>query len=129
MAAHEQHDEGVVLIGDVGRGRLLSNRSRLALSPRPFAAVVVDQPPRGGLGQPGPRVLRHAVPGPPQGGRDERFLDGVLARVEIAVPPNERAEDLRREPAQQVLDTGAIAQRAPPACWRYSSISATLLGD
>ena len=39
------------------------------------------------------------------GGREQRLLDGVLGGVEVAVPAHERAEDLRRQLAQQVLDT------------------------
>jgi hypothetical protein len=34
----------------------------------------------------------------------QRFLHGVLARVELPVPPHERAEHPRRKLPQQVLD-------------------------
>ncbi len=36
-------------------------------------------------------------------GRQQCLLDGVLAGVELAVAPDQCAEDLRRELAQQVL--------------------------
>jgi hypothetical protein len=49
---------------------------------------------------------------------DQRFLDSVLGSVEVAVPANESAEDLRRQLAQQILDTGLRGQRLPPAVWR-----------
>jgi hypothetical protein len=39
-----------------------------------------------------------------RGGREQRLLDGILRGVEVAVPANERAKDLRRKFAQQVLD-------------------------
>jgi hypothetical protein len=48
------------------------------------------------------------------GRRDERFLDGVLGRVEVARAASEGAEDLRRQGAEQVLDGGRDAQRAAP---------------
>jgi hypothetical protein len=60
-----------------------------------------------------------------QRGSQQRFLDGVLGSVEVAKPANERAEDLRRQLAQQVLDTGGNVQRSPPTCSRNDSISAT----
>jgi hypothetical protein len=55
-----------------------------------------------------------------RGGREQRLLDGVLGRVEVAIPANERAKDLRRQLAQQVLDRGRDVQRRdvqrrPPA--------------
>jgi hypothetical protein len=58
----------------------------------------------------------------------QRLLDGVLRSAEVAVPANERAEDLRRKLAQQVLDVGRNIQRSPPAVCRYASISAALDG-
>ena len=45
---------------------------------------------------------------------DERFLDGVLGRVEVARAASDRAEDLRRQSAKQVLDGGGDAQRPVP---------------
>src|SRR5439155_26884529 len=65
---------------------------------------------------------------PVQGRREQRLLNGVLGGGEVAVPANERAEDLRRQLAQQVLDVGLHLQFLPPAVCRYSSISAASLG-
>ena len=79
------------------------------------ASPLVDQPPLGGLDQPAARLLRNAVSRPVHGGREQRLLDGVLGGVEVAVPAHERAEDLRRQLAQQVLDARRHVQRSPPA--------------
>jgi hypothetical protein len=51
-------------------------------------------------------------------GREQRFLDGVLGRIEVAGSARQRADDLRRELAQQVLDIGRDVQRPPPTCSR-----------
>src|SRR4029453_9403908 len=64
----------------------------------------------------------HTVPGPPRRSREQRLLDGVLGQVEVAVPAHECAEDLRRQLAQQVLDTWRDVQRSPPAVCKYSCI-------
>ena len=45
---------------------------------------------------------------------DERLLHGVLRRVEVARAASERAEDLRRQGAKQVLDGGGNVQRPAP---------------
>jgi hypothetical protein len=45
---------------------------------------------------------------------DKRFLDGVLGFVEITESSSQRAEDARRQIAQQVLEIGCEVQRAPP---------------
>ena len=90
--------------------------------------ALVDQPPRRRLDQPAARLLRNAVTRPAQSRGEQRLLDGVLGRVEIAEPANQRAEDLRRELAQQVLDAARHVQRGPSAVWRYASISAASAG-
>ena len=41
-----------------------------------------------------------------RGGRQQRLLDRVLGGVEVPVPPHQRAEDLRRQLAEQVLGLG-----------------------
>jgi hypothetical protein len=51
-------------------------------------------------------------------GGEERFLDGVLGRVEVAGSARQSAKDLRRELTQQVLDIGRNVQRPPPTCSR-----------
>jgi hypothetical protein len=118
MAAHEQHEQGVVLIGDPSFRCVLRRRQSLPISAGSVAPPLVDQPPRGGLEEPAARLLRNPVSRPALGRRDQRLLDGVLGGVEVAVPANESAEDLRRQLAQQILDTGLRGQRLPPAVWR-----------
>ena len=88
----------------------------------------IDQPARGAAREPALRLLRDSRAGPAVGGRDERLLDGVLRRVEVAVPARERAKDPRREVAQQVLDLTLRRQRWPPAVWAYSTISSGVDG-
>ncbi len=90
-----------------------------------LAPPLVDQPPFGALQQPAARALRDALPRPVLRGREERLLNRVLGGVEVGVPANERAEDLRRRLAQQVLDTDGRVQASPPTCSRNASISAT----
>ena len=51
-------------------------------------------------------------------GGQEGFLDGVLGRIEVPGSAGQRAKDLRRELAQQVLDIGRDVQRPPPTCCR-----------
>jgi len=56
---------------------------------------------------------------------EEGLLNRILGGVEVAVPANERPEDLRRGLAQQVLETGGgRVQLSPPTCSRNASISA-----
>jgi len=72
--------------------------------------MLVDEPalcrpdePRGG-------AFRDAVPWPVVDRGDERLLDRVLGRVEVACPSGDDAKDLRRKVAQQVLDRRFGAQ-------------------
>src|SRR6185503_12423316 len=127
MAAEEQHEQRVVLVRDVALPRL-ERRRALPLPPRPLAAHVIDQAPLGRLDEPAARLLRDAVPRPARRRDDERLLDGVLGRGEVAVPADEHAEDLRRELAQQALDLPWDVQLMPPACCRSSSIPAMSRG-
>jgi DHA2 family multidrug resistance protein-like MFS transporter len=76
----------------------------LALTSCVLAAPEVGQLPAGHGDQPGERLVREAVLRPRAGGDEQRFLDRVLAQVELAVAADQRAEDLRRAAAQQVLD-------------------------
>ena len=101
----------------------------LTTRPRLLAALVVDQAATGGTLQPPARVRRDALARPVIGGGDERLLDGVLGRVEIARAVGKRAKDLRREGAEQVLDGGRVAQcPGPRAVSRKPSISTALDG-
>jgi hypothetical protein len=58
------------------------------------------------------------VSGPVPGGRDQGLLDGILGGAEVAVPANKGAEDLRRQLAQQVLDSELRGQCLPPEVCR-----------
>ena len=99
------------LAGAGGSSRAVC-RSRVDTGP--LAADLVDQPAARRPEEPGARVRRDPVAWPVVGGRDQRLLDGILGGVEVARAAGERAEDLRRQLAQQVLDGGWDAQRAPP---------------
>lgn len=122
MAAEEEQGEGVVLARRLGRVRVPGRECRGLLLPRPprlLAAQRVRQPPRGDPDQPAARILRHTVLRPLPGRREQRLLYGVLGGVEMAVAPDQRAEDLRRVAVQQALDAGrvphAVQQSAVPS--------------
>src|SRR4029077_1677790 len=114
VAAQEQQDERVVGPrgrGVGGRGQPLTGRDlpggRFS-PPLPglFAAQQVGQPAGGDRDQPAARVVRDALGRPLGGGRQQRLLHRVLGGVEVPVPPHQRAEDLRRQLAEQVLGLG-----------------------
>jgi hypothetical protein len=86
----------------------LTSSSRPA---RALASMLVDQPAGGGRQEPAIGVVGDAVPRPVVGGGDQRLLDGVLGGVEVARAAGERAKDLRRQIAQQVLEA------RPPDQW------------
>jgi hypothetical protein len=122
VAAHEQHDQAVVLIGNLSRGPL-ERRQFLALPAGPFAPPLVDQAEAGGPQQPTAWIRRDPVARPVLGGREERRLNRVLGRIEVAGSTRERTQDLRRQLAQQVLESGLNVQRALPTCSKNPSIS------
>ena len=119
MTAHEEQDERVVLVHPaldasladarsevVDRrrfGRDLRDDDGLAAAPRQLGAHVIGHAPRRDVDQPAARVVGHALLGPLQGRREERFLHRVLGGGKVAEAPDHRAENLRRELAQQVL--------------------------
>ena len=108
MAAHEQHDERVVLDRRPRSSAASSARDEaLPVSSRPLAPPLVDQPPFGGLHQPAIRVLRDAVSRPVHGGREERLLDRVLGGVEVA----DTAGRARRGPAAPARAAGPRHRR------------------
>ena len=103
----------------------------LARSARPVAAPLVDHPAAW------PSATSQAIgcSGTPSFGQrvaggDQRLLHGVLGRIEVAVAAHERAEDLRRQLAQQVLDvaTPAFSASRPPSP-ATSAISVVVRGD
>jgi len=137
---YEGHLPAFSIISLINRGlgrpgidghRLFLGRRRQSL-PAPagqLAALEIDEPETGGPCQPAARVRRDAVTRPMVRGGQEGFLDGVLGRIEVPGSAGQRAKDLRRELAQQVLDIGRDVQRRPPTCCRYVSISPTFDGD
>jgi hypothetical protein len=133
MAAQEQKGQGVVVFGPVlvagcGRERCVGRQLRrdlvLAPSARLLAAQVIGHPAIRDRDQPAARILRDTVLGPPDGGGQQRLLHRILARVELAVAPNKHAEDLWRQPAQQVLDHGVGSHISVPA-WCISGRTST----
>jgi hypothetical protein len=128
VAAHEQDRQRVVEVRHPLTARFLRRRGRLPRASRPLAAVLVDQPPLGGLNKPPARIFRDAFLRPTLRGREQRLLDRVFRCDEVAESSREDAEDLRRELAQQILDVGGNIQLPPPACCAYSFISAASEG-
>jgi hypothetical protein len=138
MAAQEEQDQRVVVLdGGLVDGGLLAARvalpgDDLAVRPRSLAPPLVDQPALGGSQEPAIGFRGDALAGPMVRGREERLLDGVLRRVEVARTARECAEDPRRKVAQQVLDAGldgvGLAQTACPTCSRNAPISAAFDG-
>jgi hypothetical protein len=126
-AAQKEQREGVVLGGSpalTGRGRgegvpRGEGRDRL-LAPAPglLAAQLFREPPRRDLDQPPARIVRQPLLRPLLRGGEQRLLHGVLGRPEVPVTTHQRAEDLWRMQAQQVLDLGRTSHtQPPPASW------------
>ena len=126
MAAHEEEDQRVVLVGDVGRhasrrraqcverrefwrgrhlllGWRLGDHGRFAPPPRELGAQLIGHAPHGDMNQPSARVVGHALIRPLHGRRKECFLDGIFCLRKVTKTANHGAENLRRELAQQVL--------------------------
>src|SRR5215469_10059863 len=78
------------------------------------AAPLVDQPPGGHGREPASGIVGNTVCWPLDHCCHERLLHGVLAFVEVAVAPDERAEDLRRQRAEQVLDPAGGSHMSSP---------------
>jgi hypothetical protein len=89
---------------------------------------VIDQAEPCGSEEPAVWVRWDPVARPVLGRRKQGLLDRVLGCVEIPGTAPERAEDLRRQLAQQVLEVGLNVQRALPTCSRNASISVTFEG-
>ena len=106
MAAQEEQREGIVPVGRLPRAsHLEGGGGLLTVVASALAPPSIDQPPVRHGREPRARALGDAVLTPLLGRGQQRLLHGILARVELSVPPHERPEDLRRELAQQVLDT------------------------
>jgi hypothetical protein len=105
VAAKEVDRQRVVVSGGLAFGGQIDYRR--ALLPTPSSALtapLVDKAARGDSHQPGPRVFRHTLVRPLLRRRQQGFLHCILARVELAVAPDQGAKDLRRQVAQQALD-------------------------
>ena len=85
-------------------GREQSGRSRLAPLAREVGAELIGHASGRHGDQPASRVVRDALVRPLGGAGEQRFLDRVLGRVELAVATDDGAEDLRGKLPQQVLD-------------------------
>ena len=110
VTAHEQQDERVVPLGrsgiaeprpGIGDGR--PGSEFFAVASCCVAADVVRHAPGGHVNQPAARVVRHAFLRPLHAGGDERLLYRVFGGGEVLEAADRRAENLRRELAQQIL--------------------------
>jgi hypothetical protein len=109
MTAQEQNGERVVLLRRLARAADLEEGfGLLASAPSALAPPAVDQAPRRGGHEPRPGMVGHALLRPLRRRREQRLLHGILRGVELPVPAHQRAEDLRRELAQQILDAGSF---------------------
>ena len=113
MTAHEEQQERVVFIdANVGRGWWnesplspeLTRDSVFSVAPRDLAARLVGETPDGHAIEPASWIVRYAVHWPLRGGGDQCFLHGVFGCREVAMSTDDRAEDLRRQLAQQAYD-------------------------
>ena len=118
MAAQVQDRQRVVVVRGLGGRRVGLEREALAIHPGMLASVVIDQAAARRPDQPAARIRRQAFSRPMVHSRDQRFLDGILGRVEVARSSGQDGEDLRRQVAQQVLGENVVAQRTPPAVSR-----------
>ena len=112
MTAHEEQSEGVVPLDhvpavgcrhDLRVVRLCGNVGGFAATTSHVLTSEIDHPSRGHLNEPAARVVGQTLGGPLEGGREQGVLNGVLRVGEIAEAPDDGAEHLRREVAQQVL--------------------------
>src|SRR5258708_27364113 len=110
MRAHEQQCEGVVLLRFFfGMRRRCQGLHRFSPPPCGFATPEVQEATRRNLYQPAAGISGQAFTRPLNRSRELRLLDGIFSCAEVMRAPNERAEHLRREFAQQLF--GISAQR------------------
>jgi hypothetical protein len=129
VAAEHEQVEGVVVGSRCSRIGAVEIEDRLfSGATGALAAPGIHQSALGDDHQPGAGVLRDAVAGPVVRCGEERLLDRVLRRIEVTGPARQRAEDLRRQLAQQVLDVGRDVQEVRPTCSRKPSISVAVEG-
>ena len=104
-------------------------RRHLVLAPaaRLLAAHLIGHAPERRPGSARPRGLSgQALARPLQRRRQQRLLDRVLGGGEVPEPAHERAQDLRRQLAQQVLDPRG--RRPRPSRVRSTTAGATPTG-
>ena len=92
--------------GKERRGRCFHRDDSFPATPGQIGAQVVRHAPRGDLDEPAPRVVWHALVGPLHRRREQGLLHRVFRGGEITEATEHRAENLRRELAQQVLAGG-----------------------
>ena len=118
MAAREDQSELVVPHGSfrlaVLSGRVVSCPSDCTKLfkqlPSPGrTAEVVDRTVAGGRNDPPCRVGWDAAGPPPVAGDDERVLDGVLGKADVAEDADQRRHRLPVRLAEHPLDTGGLA--------------------
>ncbi len=107
MAAHEQENQRVVfdrrcILAALRHTRRLLHHFRLAAPPCRFAADTVRHLSKCNLRQPGARIAGNAFARPLHHGRNRRFLNGILGRVEITKSPHHKSEHLWRQFPQQL---------------------------
>jgi hypothetical protein len=111
MATYEQQDERIVGIdrgfairrGSDGEAGVLCDGS-VALPAGSFGAKVIDHSSLCDADQPADWIVREAIARPLHRRRNQRFLDSIFARGEVAKSPDHRAKHARREFAQQGSD-------------------------
>src|SRR5260370_7254679 len=94
-------------------GRQLQGRR--GFLPTPAGALTaprIDQAPGSDGHEPRSRVVGSTRFWPLERGREQGVLHGVLASVELPMPPHQGGEDLGRQLAQQVPDLGARTQNS-----------------
>src|SRR5882757_5096564 len=118
-------DRAVVEVDLVhGRGQpIVAEQSPLALE-RPLAAHTVDGVVSPRWHQPGHRVPRHPVPGPPLGRDGERLLGGFLREIDVAEKADQGRQDaaplapenlLDQKPSSIGTSTNGRTSTAPPS--------------
>jgi hypothetical protein len=98
--------------------RLELLQDRLLLAQGPFAAQPVDRLVPGDAGDPCARVRRYAVARPALQGDEERLLNGLLGRLEVAQDANEGGDRPSRLVPEQTVDNsyGLLYRVASPGC-------------
>ena len=96
---------------DVGRlgnevfGRHAPREQLLAVCAGTVTAPLVDVAARGHSDQPALGALRDAIDRPLPGCSEQRLLDGVFGRIEVAVAPGQRREHVWRTVTPDLLET------------------------